>query len=95
MRRVAANIVYINNIEFYKQHIVELYDHIVINHFCLSDELAMTEWLSGTIIIYNRNAYHVNKSLSQDEASKIYLLLSSSAELSTNHSCSNGNIKRL
>jgi len=51
MRRVAANIVYLNNKEFHKNHIVELFDGIVINHYGLTQELAMTEWLGGIILL--------------------------------------------
>ena len=95
MRRVAANIVYINNIEFYKNYIVELYEHIVVNRYQLKEELEMTEWLGGTILLYKRKAYHVNKVLSPEEANVIYSTLSSSSEFSTDYSGSYGNIKRL
>lgn len=95
MRRVASNIVYINDIEFYKNHIVELYNHIMVNHYRLSDELAMTEWFSGTIIIYERQAFLVQRVLNDNEVKDIYKELSSAPELSTNHSCSYGNIQRL
>lgn len=95
MRRVAANIVYINNIEFYKNHIVELYEHIVVNHYHLSDELAMTEWFSGTIIIHNHQAFLVKRILSKEEIEGIYSRLSSSTEFGTNDSCCDCNIERL
>lgn len=95
MRRVAANIVYINNIEFYKNHIVELYEHIVVNHYKISEELAMTEWFRGTILIYNRNAFLIEKVLTNSEVEEIYSLLASSSELSTDNSSCYGNIKRL
>ncbi len=51
MRRVAANIVYLSSKEFHKYHIVELFDNIVVNHYSLKEELAMTEWLGGTILL--------------------------------------------
>lgn len=95
MRRVASNIVYINNIEFYKNHIVELYEHIVVNHYQLSGELEMTEWFSGTIIIYNRNAFLIRRQLTQEEVDDIYSSLSSSSELCTNDSSRYGYIERL
>jgi hypothetical protein len=53
MRRVAANRVYINNKEFYNNHIIELFDSYVVNHFPLQSELAMTEWLGGIIMLTN------------------------------------------
>lgn len=95
MRRVAANIVYINNIEFYKNHIVELYEHIVVNHYKLVDELAMTEWFSGTIVINKNSAYLIKRILTQAEVDEIYSLLSSSSEFCTNDSCSYCDIERL
>lgn len=95
MRRVAANIVYINNIEFYKNHIVELYEHIVVNHYKLSNELAMTEWFSGTIIIHDRQAYLIKQILSQEEVNEIYTHLSSSSEFSTDNCRCNSNFERL
>lgn len=95
MRRVAANIVCINNIEFYKNHIVELYEHIVVNHYNLTEELAMTEWFTGTIIIYQREAFLIAKKLTREEVDNVYSLLTSSPELSTNYSSSYGNIQRL
>lgn len=53
MRRVAASRVYLNNEEFFNNHIVELFDSYVVNHYGLQDELAMTEWLGGVIVITN------------------------------------------
>lgn len=95
LRRVASNIVYINNIEFYKKHIVELYDHLVVNHYCLFDELEMTEWFSGTIIIHERKAYLIRRQLSQAEVDELYSKLSSSSEFSTDDCSRYGNIERL
>lgn len=51
MRRVAANMVCKNVTEFHKYHIVELCEHIVVNHYALTEELDMTEWLGGTILL--------------------------------------------
>ncbi|MDO5482992.1 MAG: hypothetical protein Q4F47_08150 [Bacteroidaceae bacterium] len=82
MRKVAASKVYINEKEFYVNHVVELFNHLVINHYPLTDEQPMTEWLGGTIIIRNQKAYHISQVLS-------------SAELSAHNSCSNSNIQRL
>lgn len=53
MRRIAANRVYFNNEEFYKNHIIELFGSNVVNHFSLQSELAMTEWLGGIIMLTN------------------------------------------
>lgn len=67
MRRVAASKVYINEKEF-RNHVVELFDHLVVNHYALEGELPMTEWLGGTIIIRGREAYHTSLLLSPEEA---------------------------
>ncbi len=67
MRRVAASRVYLNEKEFHTNYIVELFDHHVVNHYALEGELPMTEWLGGTIIIRNREAYHTSKILSHEE----------------------------
>lgn len=50
MRRVAATRVYINEKEFHNNHIVELLDYYVVNHYPLYEELPMTEWLGGAIL---------------------------------------------
>ena len=82
MRRVAASKVYINEKEFHNNHVVELFEHLVVNHYPLEGELPMTEWLGGTIIIRERMAYHIP-------------LVLSPAELSAYDGGSNGNIQRL
>lgn len=81
LRRIAANRVFINQKEF-RNHVVELFNHLLVNHYPLEGELPMTEWLGGTIIIRGREAFHTRQVLT-------------SAELSTNNSCGNGNIQRL
>lgn len=81
MRRVAASKVFINEKEFHN-HVVELYDHLLVNHYPLEGEIPMTEWLGGTIIIRGREAYHTRQTLS-------------SAELSTDDGSGNGDIQRL
>ncbi len=53
MRRVAANIVYMNREVFYKNHVVEIYGNRVVCHYALKSELAMTEWLGGIIVLAN------------------------------------------
>lgn len=67
-RRVAASIVYINGKEFH-YHVVELFNHLVVNHYALEGELPMTEWLGGTIIIRNGEAFHSPDILSPTELS--------------------------
>ncbi len=82
MRRVAALRVYINEKEFRTNHVVELYDHLVVNLYPLEGEIPMTEWLGGTIIIHQREAFHIQQVLSP-------------TELSAYNSCSDSNIQRL
>lgn len=82
MRKVAASRVYINEKEFYTNHVVELFNHIVTNHYPLQDEQPMTEWLGGTIIIRDQEAYHIP-------------IVLSPAEFSTHNSRSNCHIQRL
>ena len=81
MRRVAATRVYINEKEF-RNNVVELFNHLVVNHYALLGELPMTEWLGGTIIVRGREAYHIPQVLS-------------SAELGAYDGSGNGNIERL
>ena len=82
MRRVAASRVYINEKEFHNNYVVELFEHLVVNHYPLTNEPPMTEWLGGTIIIRGKEAYHAQKVLSP-------------AELSTYDSGSNSDVERL
>ncbi len=82
MRRVAASRVFINEKEFHNNYVVELFEHLVMNHYPLTNELPMTEWLGGTIIIRGKEAYHTQEVLSP-------------AELSTYDSCGDGHIQRL
>lgn len=74
---------YINEKEFHTNYVVELFEHLVINHYPLSGELPMTEWLGGTIIIRGKEAYHTPT------------ILSSAAELGTDNGGGNGYIQRL
>ena len=82
MRRVAASRVYVNEKEIHNNHVVELFEHLVVNHYPLEGELPMTEWLGGTIIIRGGEAYHTRQVLSP-------------SELGAYNGCSNGNIQRL
>ncbi len=81
MRRVAASKVFINEKEFCN-HVVELFGHLLVNHYPLKGELPMTEWLGGTIIIRGREAFHTKQVLS-------------SAELSTYNGSGDGYVERL
>ena len=67
MRRVAASRIYFNTNEFRTNYVVELIDHLVVNYYPLQGEIPMTEWLGGTIIMRNRQAYHIRQILSPDE----------------------------
>jgi len=55
MRRIASSRVYITRKEFYTNHVVELFNSFVVNHYALHNELAMTEWLGGVIVFVNTN----------------------------------------
>ena len=61
IRRVAANVVIFSENEHYVNHVVELCNSRIVNHYPLHGEIAMTEWLGGTIEIENRKAYHIIK----------------------------------
>lgn len=100
MRRVAASRVYINEKEFHNNHVVELLHHSVVRHYPLREELPMTEWLGGTIILRGTEAFHIGKVLSPEEFSSYFSsetasTLSSSAELSAHDGGGNGHIQRL
>jgi len=111
MRRVAANIVYINNKEFHKNHIVELFDDMVVNHYGLSEELAMTEWLGGIILLTYARDIELKDVNSIDEfyaladsceekdmrmhAYHLNKVLSPTTKFSTDNGCGNCHIKRL
>ena len=110
-RRVAANLVYINSKEFHKYHIVELFDNIVVNHYGLQEELAMTEWLGGTILLTHARDFDTEgvnsieefyaKADAWDEKTGSYYayhinrVLSPSAKFRTDDGSGNGNIQRL
>lgn len=81
IRKVAATRVYLNIQEFHTNHIVELTDHIVTNHYPLTSELPHTEWLGGTIVIQNQHAYHTKKVLSPEEAKTFYTNITDMAML--------------
>jgi hypothetical protein len=59
LRRVAANVVIFSDDRRYINHVVELCNSRVVNHYPLRGEIAMTEWLGGTIVIENGKAYHL------------------------------------
>ena len=49
-RRIAANEVLVDNL-LMRQCVVELIDDRVVNYSCFKEELPMTEWLGGTIVL--------------------------------------------
>ena len=61
MRRVAANYVTWNNHRL-TNHVVEILDGRVVNVYPLKGEIAMAEWLAGTIEIDGDQAWHRKKS---------------------------------
>ena len=112
MRRIAANIVYINNDkEFHKNHIVELFDDMVVNHYNISEELAMTEWLGGMLLLTTASDVDLTQSDSIEEfyeaanaceqhdmrmhAYHLNKVLSPTAKFSADNGGGNCHIKRL
>ena len=53
MRRVAANRVFFSPTTSYANHILEICGRNVVNHYQFDDELELTEWLGGIILIAN------------------------------------------
>lgn len=51
MRKIAVSRIYISKEEFYNNHVVELLNSAVVNHYPLTQEQAMTEWLGGAIVL--------------------------------------------
>lgn len=66
MRRVACSVLYVNSLVLHN-YVVELYEHTLVNYYPLAEELAMTEWLGGSIVISNRKAYHFREILSPND----------------------------
>ncbi|MDO5761564.1 MAG: hypothetical protein Q4P12_02770 [Bacteroidales bacterium] len=62
IRKIAASKVYILSdgkpVEEYSNHVIETESGHVIAHYPLVSELAMTEWLGGTIIIEGNITAH-------------------------------------
>ena len=50
LRRVAAHEVHVGE-NTLRQAVVEIYDDCVVNYYEFRDELPMTEWLGGTIVL--------------------------------------------
>jgi hypothetical protein len=71
MRRVAANRVYTDRQTYFKNHVVELFDDCVTNHFSLNGEIEMTEWLGGIIILSRSYSESVFEAKSLDECFEI------------------------
>lgn len=97
LRRVAVSRIYINKKEFHNNHVVELFEHRVVNHYPLQEETAMTEWLGGTIILCDGEAFHVSEVLEPNELHTFFPTdpASSPTELGTDYRCGNCHIERL
>lgn len=50
-RRIAASCVVFADGKKYRQHVVELIDSRVANHYALTAELPHTEWYGGTLLV--------------------------------------------
>lgn len=50
-RRIAALCVVFADGKKYRQHVVELIDSRVANHYALTAELPHTEWYGGTLLV--------------------------------------------
>lgn len=50
IRRIASNEVLLDD-KSYHQCVVELEEGRVVNYYCFEDELPLTEWLGGTIVL--------------------------------------------
>lgn len=59
MRRIAATTIVLPSGETYKNHVVELYDNRVVNHYPLVGEIEMTEWLGGKIVCTEEAVWHI------------------------------------
>ena len=55
LRRIAANKIIIDGTT-YTNHIVELLDGVLVSHYPLDGEQAMTEWHTGTLTYKTRKA---------------------------------------
>ncbi|MCQ2258136.1 MAG: hypothetical protein MJZ41_09140 [Bacteroidaceae bacterium] len=71
MRRVAASVVILQNDTLLINHVVELYNHTVVNYYPLIEEIEMTEWLGGSIIISENRAYHFQEILSVNDKQEL------------------------
>ena len=58
MRRIAANYIKIGERTLHN-HVVEIIGQRVVNYYPLKGEIAMTEWLGGTIEIHDGKAFHL------------------------------------
>ncbi len=62
MRRVAANYIKIGE-RTLPNHVVEIIGQRVVNYYPLKGEIAMTEWLGGTIRINEGKAFHIKNDI--------------------------------
>lgn len=60
-RRIAANRIYTATDVYYDNHIVELADGHIVNICPLKEEQAMTEWVSGILVITDKLITDLNK----------------------------------
>ena len=51
MRRVASSKVFFSRNDVKTNHVLEVYDEHLINHYALDCELEMTDWLGGVMIV--------------------------------------------
>ena len=59
IRRIAASKVILPDGKEYANHVVELLGSRLVNHYPLQGEIAMTEWLGGTIRFEDEGIVHI------------------------------------
>ncbi len=59
IRRIAASKVILPDGKEYANHVVELLGSRLVNHYPLQGEIAMTEWLGGTIRFEEAGVFHI------------------------------------
>lgn len=61
MRRIAAKHVVMPNGTTFTNHVVEIMDSRLVNHYPLQGEIEMTEWLGGTIVVEADGIHHLTR----------------------------------
>ena len=96
MRRVAANKVFFSPSKSYTRHIIEIQGQRIVNHYHLHDELELTEWLGGIIIITKHNniirfidAYRQNKFVPDNIQALLQYIYSHNSESTNNETSHN------